>query len=244
MVLRDVLTRDMTLEDLGQVMRPKVDGSVNLDRLFHDSSLDFFIFFSSAASITGNPNQANYSAANFFMASLAQQRRRRGLAASVINLGPVLGTGYITREIGDALSRPLAERGLFGMSESDVHCSLAEAVNASRVKSEKDGEWQITTGLLPLPANASNRPLWYNFPHFSCLTVRESSASDILQASDQKSAADAPIKDRLTAATSRDDVRKIITGRSMSRITLELEVPTHHVCRNLHQRDAQRAVYG
>lgn len=213
MVLNDVLTRDMTLEDLNKVLRPKVDGSLNLDRLFHDSPLDFFIFFSSAASVTGNAGQANYSAANFFMGSLAQKRRRRGLAASVIDLGPVLGTGYITREIGDALTRPLAERGLLGMSESDVHCLFAEAVNASPVALGSEVGWHITTGLIPLPAEAPNRPLWYNFPHFACLTIRDPSAKNSNKASNTASGAVASIKDQLTAAKTKDDVQKVITGR-------------------------------
>ena len=45
MVLNDVATRDMKLEELTRVLRPKVDGSLNLDRLFSDEPLDFFIFF-------------------------------------------------------------------------------------------------------------------------------------------------------------------------------------------------------
>ncbi|RHZ44289.1 uncharacterized protein CDV56_102026 [Aspergillus thermomutatus] len=211
MVLNDVLTRDMTLEDLNKVLRPKVDGSINLDRLFHDSPLDFFIFFSSAASVTGNAGQANYSAANFFMGSLAHKRRRRGLAASVIDLGPVLGTGYITREIGDALTRPLAERGLLGMSESDVHCLFAEAINASPVTPGSEVGWHITTGLIPLPAEAPNRPLWYNFPQFACLTIRDPSANDSNKASNTAGGAVVPIKDQLTEAKTKEDVQKVIT---------------------------------
>lgn len=81
-----------------------------------------------------------------------------------MDLGPVLGIGYITREIGDALTRPLAERGLSGMSESDVHRLFAVAIHASRLDAEEERTWQITTGLIPLPADALNRPLWYNFP--------------------------------------------------------------------------------
>ncbi|KAI9150471.1 beta-ketoacyl synthase domain-containing protein [Paramyrothecium foliicola] len=205
MVLRDVLIRDMTMEELVDVLRPKVEGSLNLDRLFHDDPLDFFIFFSSAAAVTGNAGQANYAAANFFMASLAEQRRRRGVAASVIDLGPVLGTGYITREIGDALTRPLAERGLLGMSERDVHHIFAEAVNASNPKYGSEG-MQITTGLIPLPATATNRPLWYNFPHFACLSVRD--AEDTAESANNQSRAS--IKDRLVAANSKDEVEIII----------------------------------
>lgn len=227
MVLNDVLTRDMSLEDLVKVLRPKVDGSINLDRLFHDSPLDFFIFFSSAASITGNAGQANYSAANFFMAGLAQKRRRRGLAASVIDLGPVLGTGYITREIGDALTRPLAERGLLGMSESDVHCLFAEAINASPVVPGSEMEWHITTGLIPLPADAPDRPLWYNFPQFACLTIRDSNATHSKKASDTAGAV-GPIIDQLADAKTTADVHKVITGKC-SAIQAMVSCPNHYL---------------
>jgi hybrid polyketide synthase/nonribosomal peptide synthetase ACE1 len=220
MVLNDVLTRDMTLKDLNMVLRPKVNGSINLDRLFHDSPLDFFVFFSSAASVTGNAGQANYSAANFFMGSLAHKRRRRGLAASVIDLGPVLGTGYITREIGDALTRPLAERGLLGMSESDVHCLFAEAINASPVTPGSEVGWHITTGLIPLPAGAPNRPLWYNFPQFACLTIRDPSASDSNAASNTAGGAVVPIKDQLAEAKTKEDVERVVTGKQYSGITI------------------------
>ncbi|OOF97571.1 hypothetical protein ASPCADRAFT_129251 [Aspergillus carbonarius ITEM 5010] len=211
MVLNDVLTRDMTLDDLNKVLRPKVDGSINLDRLFYDKPLDFFIFFSSAASVTGNAGQANYSAANFFMGSLAQQRRRRGVAASVIDLGPVLGTGYITREIGDALTRPLAERGLLGMSESDVHCLFAEAVKASPVTPGSEVGWHITTGLIPLPAEAPDRPLWYNFPQFACLTIRDPNSAGSNKASNAAAGTVIPIKDQLAEAKTTEDVRNIVT---------------------------------
>ena len=63
MVLKDTPIRDMSLEQMTDVLRPKVDGSVHLDRLFQDKSLDFLIFFSSVLGITGNMGQANYTAA-------------------------------------------------------------------------------------------------------------------------------------------------------------------------------------
>ncbi|PKY00833.1 beta-ketoacyl synthase domain-containing protein [Aspergillus campestris IBT 28561] len=229
MVLNDTLTRDMSLEDLNKVLRPKVAGSINLDRLFHDSALDFFIFFSSAASVTGNAGQANYSAANFFMGGLAQKRRRRGLAASVIDLGPVLGTGYITREIGDALTRPLAERGLLGMSESDVHCLFAEAINASPVTPSSEVGWHITTGLIPLPADAPNRPLWYNFPHFASLTIRDSSAGDPNNPSNSAAGAVVSIKDQLAGAKTKEDVQNVITDNVLKEMCTMLHMDDDYV---------------
>lgn len=208
MVLNDVATRDMKLEELTRVLRPKVDGSLNLDRLFSDEPLDFFIFFASAANVAGNPGQANYTAANLFMSGLAQQRRRRGLSASVVDLGLIIGTGYITREKGDALTQPSYERGLLTISESDVHQTLAEAVNSGRPDSGP--EWQISTGLRLLPANAPNRPLWYTYPQFACLTVRD--AGDEANMSNTQEGAS--IKDQLANATTKDDVERIITGKA------------------------------
>ncbi|PYS24487.1 MAG: hypothetical protein DMF72_05330, partial [Acidobacteria bacterium] len=69
------------------VMRPKVDGAWNLHVLTLDRPLDFFVFFSSAASVLGSPAQGNYAAANAFMDALAHRRRSQGRPALSINWG-------------------------------------------------------------------------------------------------------------------------------------------------------------
>ena len=101
MVLQDSMFSNTNIDMLRAVTAPKVDGSRYLDELFPDPSLDFFILFSSLAWAAGNSGQTSYAAANGYLAGLASQRRNRGLAASVIDLGPVLGLGYIT-QIGRA----------------------------------------------------------------------------------------------------------------------------------------------
>nr|XP_036580489.1 beta-ketoacyl synthase domain-containing protein [Colletotrichum truncatum]KAF6788401.1 beta-ketoacyl synthase domain-containing protein [Colletotrichum truncatum] len=204
MVLNDVATRDMSLEQLNRTLRPKVEGSLNLDRLFRDEPLDFFVFFSSTAALTGSPGQANYCAANMFMSGLAQQRRRRGLPASVMELGAVLGTGYITREISDVGVQAVFGRGFLNLSESDVHQTFAEAVKSSRLDSGVQPH--ISTGLRVLPESIPNRAFWYKYPQFACMTLRET--EDGASASNKEDGLS--IKEQLTRATTKDEVQNII----------------------------------
>ena len=65
--------------------------------------LDFFVMFSSMASIIGNMGQSSYSACNVFQDSLAQYRRLvLGLPGLAINWGPISGAGVMVRETGVA----------------------------------------------------------------------------------------------------------------------------------------------
>lgn len=56
--------------------------------------LDFFVMFSSIASLLGNIAQSSYSAANLFMDSFASYRRSLGLPANTINWGVIADVGY------------------------------------------------------------------------------------------------------------------------------------------------------
>ncbi|WP_238400637.1 SDR family NAD(P)-dependent oxidoreductase [Burkholderia thailandensis] len=74
-VLRDEFIRRKTADGVAAVLRPKVDGTLALDRATRDVRLAFFVLFSSAAAQAGNPGQADYAAANGFMDGFAQYRR-------------------------------------------------------------------------------------------------------------------------------------------------------------------------
>ena len=61
--------------------------------------LDFFVMFSSIASVIGNPGQASYSAGNAFLDSLAHYRRHvLRMPALSINWGPIEGAGVLQRQ--------------------------------------------------------------------------------------------------------------------------------------------------
>ncbi|MGQ4807051.1 hypothetical protein NKDENANG_00389 [Candidatus Entotheonellaceae bacterium PAL068K] len=70
-----------------KVLAPKVWGAWNLHTLTQEISLDFFILFSSIASLLGNRGQANHAAANTFLDAFAHYRRAQHLPALSINWG-------------------------------------------------------------------------------------------------------------------------------------------------------------
>jgi acyl transferase domain-containing protein len=87
-LVRDQLLLQMDEPTFSDVLRPKVLGGWALHRCFKDAPLDFFVLFSSVASLVVSTGQANYAAGNAFLDALAQHRRTLGLPALSINWGP------------------------------------------------------------------------------------------------------------------------------------------------------------
>ncbi len=175
MVLEDSSFPEMSLETMNKVVRPKVLGAINLDHLFRDDALDFCIFFSSIASAVGNRGQSNYSAANMYMAALALQRRRRGVAASVLHLGTVIGLGYMMHGTLESLRMMLYRGGFDKIHERWFHQCIAEAILTGRPDSGCDPE--IITGIRLSDPDQLERSPWANNPRFQHCTYRESAVA-------------------------------------------------------------------
>ncbi|MDM8548417.1 beta-ketoacyl reductase, partial [Desulfobacterales bacterium HSG2] len=94
-----------------RVMAPKLEGAWNLHLLTRKRSLDFFIMYSSAASVLGSSAQGNYAAANAFLDALAHYRRKLGLPGTSINWGPWDEAG-MAAELTSSARRRLSDRGL------------------------------------------------------------------------------------------------------------------------------------
>ncbi len=115
-VLQDQTLLQLDAVALRSVMRPKVYGGWILHRLLRDAPLDFFVLFSSVASLLGSPGQGNYSAANAFLDALAHYRRAQGLPALSVNWGPWKDSGMAARTGG---SKRLAMHGIDGIPSRD-----------------------------------------------------------------------------------------------------------------------------
>jgi phthiocerol/phenolphthiocerol synthesis type-I polyketide synthase C len=97
MVIEDALLRDTERGQLHRVLAPKIGGALNLHEATRERPLDFFILYSSATTLFGNPGQAAYVAANTALEALATERRALGLPVACIGWGPIADAGYLAR---------------------------------------------------------------------------------------------------------------------------------------------------
>src|SRR5262245_3249810 len=103
-ILDDGIMLEQDRERFGKVLVPKVDGAWYLHKQTQALPLDFFILFSSAASLLGAVGQSNHVSANAFLDALAHDRRAQGLPGLSINWGAWSEIGYAARvQAGDFL---------------------------------------------------------------------------------------------------------------------------------------------
>lgn len=104
-VLDDGLLMEMEWPRFQRVLWPKAVGLWNLHQATQAMPLDFFVAYSSIASVFGSAGQTNHAAANAFLDSLMQWRRQRGLPGLSINWGPWKEFGAAARLSGVARDR-------------------------------------------------------------------------------------------------------------------------------------------
>ena len=97
-LLHDGVIVQQTWNRFQSVLAPKVRGTWNLHELTRDLPLDFFVMFSSLASVLGPAGQASHAAANAFLDSFAHFRQSQGLPALSINWGAWGSTGAAARK--------------------------------------------------------------------------------------------------------------------------------------------------
>ncbi|GGM45990.1 hypothetical protein GCM10012275_16220 [Longimycelium tulufanense] len=108
-VLDDAMILGLDRASTHRVWSPKAYGAWALHEATAGHDLDFFVLFSSAASLLGSPGQAAYATANAWLDSFVTWRRSRGLPATAVNWGPWAEVGLaVGGEAEAGRSRPTA----------------------------------------------------------------------------------------------------------------------------------------
>ncbi|XP_036375434.1 highly reducing polyketide synthase SAT13-like [Megalops cyprinoides] len=124
-VLHDGLLETLDMSLFEKVMKPKIQGALNLHHATKEYKLDYFVCYSSISSCIGNASQTNYGSANSFLDMFCHYRRNRGLAGQSINWGP-LNVGLLLDKA--EFHTFLASKGLMTMELSDIHECLEKCL--------------------------------------------------------------------------------------------------------------------
>ncbi|MGC2348160.1 MAG: beta-ketoacyl reductase, partial [Mycobacterium sp.] len=86
-VIDDNLVATLSRESLERVWAPKAGGALRLHESTSGRQLDWWVGFSSVASLLGSPGQGAYACANAWLDALVAWRSAAGLPATAINWG-------------------------------------------------------------------------------------------------------------------------------------------------------------
>ena len=106
-VIDDNLVSALTQENLERVWSAKVTGALRLHAATASRQLDWWVGFSSMASLLGLPGQAAYATANAWLDALVAWRRASGLPATAIDWGQWSDVG-IGRSVALSVLDPIA----------------------------------------------------------------------------------------------------------------------------------------
>lgn len=148
-VIEDSLICNQAAAQIERVFTPKIMGALNLHELSLELPLDFFVLYSSATTLFGNPGQSSYVAANTWLEGLARYRRRAGLPATAVLWGAIDDAGFLARN--EHIKEALESR--MGGTALASKIALAELEQIILKNSTEEGfltlNWQAMARFLP-----------------------------------------------------------------------------------------------
>lgn len=148
-VINDGLIRNMDVDQIYSVLAPKALGAYHLHAMTLDIPLDFFVLFSSATTLFGNPGQGNYVAANTCLEALANHRRACGLVATCVRWGAIDDVGFLARN--ENIKKALKNR----MGGAPLHSAIALDILEEMLITDRSNlgvmelDWKILARFLP-----------------------------------------------------------------------------------------------
>ncbi|RYP52695.1 hypothetical protein DL768_002202 [Monosporascus sp. mg162] len=226
MVLNDAIYQNMTRQQFFAATRPKVQGSWYLHKHL-PADMDFFILLSSSVGIAGSRGQGNYSAGNAYEDALAHYRRSRGLAACSIDLGMVLGVGFLAEETTeDRVHDNVKSWNFLGIREREFLGIIDAAIRGRSVPGAEVPP-QLITGLGTggmMARGASKYPWGFNDAKF-----RHIVHVDTDHVTEAKGDDGPPVGALLAQATSLDHAVDIVSGVLTNKLAKSLMVSTEDI---------------
>nr|APD71678.1 type I polyketide synthase 13 [Streptomyces sp.] len=128
MVLDDAAVTNISDDQLLRVWHPKATGAWRLHQATATHAPDWFVVFSSMASLLGNPGQGAYAAANSWLDGFATWRTGRGMPTLSVNWGPWGETGAAVDFAERGYQTIPTKRGLQALNALLVHQRTRTAV--------------------------------------------------------------------------------------------------------------------
>ncbi|MGE0158275.1 MAG: type I polyketide synthase [Gemmatimonadales bacterium] len=122
--------KSLTVAQVDDMFRPKLDGTILLERLSRVHELDFLVLFSSTTSLLGAAGLGHYAAANAFLDAAARSSRARGTPATSINWG----TWKTMRLASQDQQRDYQRSGLEPMSEQEALGALGRVIGSGATR--------------------------------------------------------------------------------------------------------------
>ena len=105
----------------------------------------------SAASFFGNAGQVNYVVGCTYQVALAQYRRcQLGLPATAIDIGKVVGVGFVAESAGTVSETNLMRLSMPDISEAKLLAMLEDAMNGKGDGGHNEDDGNIVTGVIDL----------------------------------------------------------------------------------------------
>ena len=124
-VLHDGLIETLDRSLYEKVLKPKVQGVLNLHHATLQCELHYFVCYSSISAFLGNASQTNYAAANTFLDMFCHYRRKLGLPGQSINWG-ALNLGLLLNK--DHFQQFLEAKGMMVMDVAEILRSLEQCL--------------------------------------------------------------------------------------------------------------------
>ncbi|KAF3058249.1 Lovastatin diketide synthase LovF [Daldinia childiae] len=226
MVLRDGISQTMSSEQFLAATRSKVQGSWNLHS-YLPNDLDFFVMLSSIAGVGGSRGQGNYAAGNTYQDALAHHRRKLGLNACAIDVGMVLGVGFLAEETtDDRVFENMQSWIVIGILEKEFLSILQAAITGESFNGARMPP-QVITGLGTggiLLHGAKEEPYYYKDAKFAHL-----GEVDIHQLAKVTHEDTVQLRVQLTQASSLEQATDVVTNALVKKLAKSMMIAAEDI---------------